>query len=150
MGLAGSDEYSVTTVSPNVLHVTPLCGTLTCDMRLRITDQPDKYEKLIADLAVREGFESDAPRASKPLFVREDSDLVQGLLAAYREVTGDMTAPLIIGGGTYAKVIPGMVAFGCEPVDAPSRAHQADEYATREELLTAARVYARAIYNITK
>ena len=150
MGLAGSDEYSVTTVSPNVLHVTPLCGTLTCDMRFRITDQPDKYEKLIADLAVREGFESDAPRASKPLFVREDSDLVQGLLAAYREVTGDMTAPLIIGGGTYAKVIPGMVAFGCEPVDAPSRAHQADEYATREELLTAARVYARAIYNITK
>ena len=150
MGLAGSDEYSVTTVSPNVLHVSGSCGSLLCDMRFRITDEPEKYEKLLAGLAEKEGFTLDAGHVTRPLFVREDSDLVQGLLSAYREVTGDMHEPLIIGGGTYAKVIPGMVAFGCEPIDEPSRAHQADEYAERGELLRAAKVYARAIYNITK
>ena len=150
MGLAGKDEYSVTTVSPNVLHADAGSGCLLCDMRFRITDEPERYVELLSGLAQREGFTLDTGHVTRPLFVREDSDLVKGLLSAYRDVTGDMHEPLIRGGGTYAKVIPGMVAFGCEPIDEPSRAHQADEYAARGELLRAAKVYARAIYNITK
>ncbi|MBQ9388316.1 MAG: Sapep family Mn(2+)-dependent dipeptidase [Lachnospiraceae bacterium] len=150
MGLSGSDEYSVTTVSPNILHMDRAGGTLTNDMRYRVTDKPEKYKKLLAQLAERENVSVDYSHVTAPLFADKTAPLVSSLLSAYRDVTGDMTEPLVIGGGTYAKVIPGMVAFGCEPVDEPSRAHQADEYITRAELLSAARVYARAIYNLTK
>lgn len=150
MGLSGSDEYSVTTVSPNILHMDGAGGTLTNDMRYRVTDKPEKYKKLLAQLAERENVSVDYSHVTAPLFADKTAPLVSSLLSAYRDVTGDMTEPLVIGGGTYAKVIPGMVAFGCEPIDEPSRAHQADEYITRAELLSAARVYARAIYNLAK
>ena len=41
-----------------------------------------------------------------------DSPVLGALLSAYREVTGDDSRPISIGGGTYAKAMPNMVAFG--------------------------------------
>ena len=34
------------------------------------------------------------------------------MMSAYREVTGDDSRPISIGGGTYAKAMPNMVVFG--------------------------------------
>ena len=44
---------------------------------------------------------------------------MQSLLAAYRQETGDLSAPLAIGGGTYAKAMENIIAFG--PVFPPAR-----------------------------
>ena len=37
---------------------------------------------------------------------------LQSRLAAYREQTGDMGEPLVVGGGTYARAMKNIVAFG--------------------------------------
>lgn len=150
MGFALSDDLSETTVSPNMLQINETEGSLLCDMRFAVTHNSEKYRQLLEELAQKEHLTAKHAAAAEPLFVSADTPLVKSLLKAYRDVTGDMRDPLIIGGGTYAKVIPNMVAFGCEPTDEPGRAHQANEYITADELLRAAKVYARAVYNLSK
>lgn len=61
------------------------------------------------------------------LYIAEDAPLIKTLLAVYRDITGDMTAPLKTGGGTYARELPNAVAFGCTPLDIDINMHRADE-----------------------
>ncbi|HOQ03239.1 MAG TPA: dipeptidase PepV [Bacillota bacterium] len=74
-----------------------------------------------------------------------DSFLVKTLLQIYREETGDYSPPIAIGGGTYAKVIPGGVAYGPVRPGTPETAHQADEFISIEDLLLLVKIYARAM-----
>ena len=63
-----------------------------------------------------------------PLFVPEDHPLVTGLLAAYKNVTGEKDArPIAIGGATYARVLPCGVAFGPIFPGEKSYIHMRDE-----------------------
>ena len=84
----------------------------------------------------------------EPLLAQEDDPTAARLLKAYRDFTGDLSAPLVIGGGTYAKELPGVLAFGPIFAHTPNLCHQADEYISREDLLAAAKIYARAIYEL--
>lgn len=61
------------------------------------------------------------------LYIEEDAPLIRELLGVYRKITGDMTKPLKVGGGTYARELPNAVAFGCTPVDIDINMHRADE-----------------------
>lgn len=61
------------------------------------------------------------------LYIPTDAPLIKTLLKVYRSITGDMTAPLHVGGGTYARELPNAVAFGCTPVDIDINMHRADE-----------------------
>lgn len=144
-GVAGEDELSRTTHAPTVCHFTETGFSLICDMRFRLTDHKEKYIDLLTALAEKEGFTFTSHGAQDPLYLGGDHPLAGKLLTSYREVTGNMAEPIIIGGGTYAKVMPNFLAFGPEPYGEPARAHQADEFISREELLNAAKIYARAI-----
>ena len=50
-----------------------------------------------------------------PLFFPRESPLVNALYKAYTDVTGDTEhKPMVIGGGTYAKSLKNIIAFGPE------------------------------------
>ena len=85
-----------------------------------------------------------------PLYLGPDHPLVKQLLAVYREFTGDMTEPLMIGGGTYAKTFPNCLAFGPEKIGEPNLVHQANEFITQANFLELSKIYARAIYALAK
>ncbi|MDE7164269.1 MAG: Sapep family Mn(2+)-dependent dipeptidase [Clostridiales bacterium] len=61
------------------------------------------------------------------LYIAEDAPLITALLEVYRSLTGDMTQPLQVGGGTYARELPNAVAFGCTPLGVDINMHRADE-----------------------
>jgi succinyl-diaminopimelate desuccinylase len=82
----------------------------------------------------------------KPHYTDPDSFLVKELLRVYREETGDMSPPIAIGGGTYAKVIPGGVAYGPGKPGTPELAHQANEAISVDDLMQLVRIYARALF----
>ena len=63
----------------------------------------------------------------------------------YRQVTGDDAQPTVIGGGTYARAMPGIVAFGPMRPDRECTEHQKDEYILVEDLLTAKEIYRQTI-----
>ena len=150
VGIDGRDEKSVTTASPNVCHIDGKGGRITTDVRYIVSDTQEKYKKIIGEFAAARGWEGEITYCQNPLNVSESEPFIQSMLAAYREVTGDVDArPIVIGGGTYAKTIPNFVAFGPSQADT-MRAHQANEFITKGELLEASKIYARAIYELVR
>lgn len=87
----------------------------------------------------------------KPIYIEEDSKFITTLMDVYRKHTGDCESkPLVIGGGTYAKACEGIVAFGPLFPGEPEYAHQPNECIKIENLVLAAKIYADAIYSLTK
>lgn len=84
-----------------------------------------------------------------PVYLSTDEEFVQKMLQAYSDETGDTECtPLVIGGGTYAKMFKRVLAFGALFPGDEDRMHQADERINIEQMMKAARVYARAIKSI--
>ena len=64
------------------------------------------------------------------LYLPEDCELVQTLLHVYADETGLSAIPKSIGGGTYAKAIPNVVAFGPIFPGDEVREHKPDEFSS--------------------
>lgn len=73
---------------------------------------------------------------------------MQSLLAAYRQEPGDLSAPLAIGGGTYAQAMENIIAFGPVFPGEESQEHQADEYIALDNIERLHRIYAQAFQNL--
>lgn len=85
-----------------------------------------------------------------PLYFPKDHPLINTLLNVYEEETGDKGEAFAIGGGTYAKEMPNIVAFGPIFPGKPDLDHQANEYIEIEDLVMNAKIYAKAIYELAK
>ena len=83
------------------------------------------------------------------LFFPRESPLVEALYKAYVDVTGDTAnEPMVIGGGTYAKSLKNIIAFGPEKLGIDYRIHGADEYILVSGMEEAVLVYMEAIKNL--
>lgn len=85
-----------------------------------------------------------------PLYFDPEHELIKKLKKVYYEQTGDSPELLSIGGGTYAKEMPNIVAFGPIFPGKPDLDHQANEYIEIEDLVLNSKIYAHAIYELAK
>lgn len=113
------------------------------DIRHPITYRKDDITAILKEelsgLELEQGF------FHLPLFVDRHNELVEGLLSAYNETTGQNAEPVSIGGGTYARVLPLGVAFGpCFP-GGNSGMHCADEYMELSDFEKMSEIYYRAL-----
>lgn len=88
--------------------------------------------------------------AQEPHYVPESDPLVQTLLSVYTEHTGLEGHEMIIGGGTYGRILDRGVAFGAQMPGAPDIMHLPNEYIKIEDVVRAAAIYADAIYRLAK
>ena len=96
------------------------------------------------------GFTKVSETHKKALYVDPRTPYIQTLLQVYGEMTDFQPGTLSIGGGTYAKAIPNIVAFGpIFPGDAV-REHLPNEYWEIEKLVLNAHIYAEALYRLAK
>lgn len=86
----------------------------------------------------------------RPLFFPADHPLIKTLESVYQSQTGQEATLLAIGGGTYAKAMPNIVAFGPIFPGQPDLDHQPNEFMSVEDLAANARMYAQAIYALAK
>lgn len=106
----------------------------------------DVYCTGVYEAVAKAGWQLEAGRAVAPIVHPRAGDLVQTLMAVYKDHTGDTEAqPISIGGGTYARSIPGIVAFGPLFPHSHDTMHQADEYITKADFNLLVRIYADAI-----
>ena len=77
--------------------------------------------------------------------IDKNGAVIQTLLSAYRDETGDMSEPTVIGGGTYARAMNGIVAFGPMLPGRELTEHQANEYIYLSDLILAKEIYKTAI-----
>lgn len=90
-------------------------------------------------------------REQAPINLDPDTELVSTLMKIYRKHTGDMSSkPMVIGGGTYARAMENIVAFGARFPGEPELGHQKNERISVDDLVKLAKIYAEAIYELAK
>ncbi|MFO7848960.1 MAG: Sapep family Mn(2+)-dependent dipeptidase, partial [Spirochaetia bacterium] len=123
---------------------------LTVNIRYPISFEGEKVIEGIKGALDGTGIEAGAAGDVKPLFVPKNDELVQKLMDAYREETGDYASgPITIGGGTYARALPKGVAFGALFPGKEKLAHEKNEYIEIDDLISATRIFASAMYALS-
>ena len=121
----------------------------TIDIRFPVTYSVEDMLKMCEGKLEDENGRIEIHTTTKPLFFPKESPLVEALYKAYTDVTGDTeNKPLVIGGGTYAKSLKNIIAFGPEKPGVDYRIHGADEYTLVSEVEETVQVYMEAIKNL--
>lgn len=123
---------------------------LTINFRYPVTKTYDDCAPAVLRAFTGAGFALEREVHKPCLYIPEDSELVQTLLRVYREKTGLSAAPKSIGGGTYAKAIPNVVAFGPIFPGDEVREHKPDEFIEVDKLMKNAQILAEAMYQLAK
>lgn len=146
---ACEDEYGALTLNNGVISMKDGVITGSIDIRFPVTMNSKQVVKMIQEHAEDEGGEIEVLSTTEPLFFPPDSPMVESLVKAYRDVTGDEEAELMtIGGGTYAKGIGNTIAFGGSFQGRDYRMHNANEFIDIEELNLQAEIYVQALKNL--
>ena len=88
-------------------------------------------------------------RHQEPVYFPADHPTVEKLMGIYRKHTGDEESkPMVIGGGTYARAMDHIVAFGARFPGRPELEHQRNEKISIDDLMLLSRIYAEAIYEL--
>lgn len=96
------------------------------------------------------GFNLDSETHKAKLYIPADSELVKNLLKVYKDHTGIDGVPKSIGGGTYAKSLPNILAFGPIFPGDEVREHKPDEFMEISSLVKNAQIIASAMYELAK
>ena len=110
-------------------------------------DFKEAFQK-VEEKAASFGLHAKLERLEQPLYVPEESVLVRTLQRIYQEQTQTEAEPIAIGGGTYAKTMENIVAFGPIFPGQDNVIHQKNEYISIPNLLKNTRIMAQAMYEL--
>lgn len=133
-----------------VVNMMPDKIVLSLNLRYPVTykydDMMDAFNKRIKDT----GMKVENMMHQAPLYFHKDNHIIKSLQKVYTEETGKEATLLAIGGGTYAKEMPNIVAFGPIFPGEPDLDHQANEYIDINNMILNAKIYAHAVYELAK
>ncbi|TZE81021.1 dipeptidase PepV [Calorimonas adulescens] len=149
-GVYLKDETGELTFNIGTVSVDENEGRLGLNIRYPVTYTYDDFIKPFNKKLEGTGIVIENMVAQNPLYFPKDHPLIQTLSKVYHEVTGNEPVLLAIGGGTYAKEMKNMVAFGPNFPGQPELDHQTDEYIAIDHLVQLAKIYGSAIYELAK
>lgn len=152
LGIGLEDEPSgKLTCNVGLMSYTAGVLKLTLDLRIPVTFTNLDVESVLNLKFATKGWDVSFGGFTEPLYYPADLPMISSLMDVYRKVTGDMDAnPVAIGGGTYAKAMDNIVAFGPGLPGREEVAHIADEYIFVKDLLIWTKIYAEAILALSK
>ena len=149
VGLKFADEYGDLTFCNGIVKTTDGVISCTIDIRVPVTLKKEEILKMCEGKLEDENGKIEIGEIGEPLFFPRESPLVNALYKAYVDVTGDTkNEPMVIGGGTYAKSLKNIIAFGPEKLGMDYHIHGADEFILVSEMEEAVLVYLEAIKNL--
>ena len=135
-----TNNFGVLTANENKLEV-------KLNYRYPVTKTYDMCGPQLMAAFETAGFRLAAATRKNRLYMHPESELVQRLMKVYTDCTGDVNAqPKSIGGGTYAKMLPNVVAFGPIFPGDEVREHTPDEFMELSRLADNANILAEAMY----
>ena len=151
LGIAMSDQISgALTVNLGIIRGGGEELSLTLDLRWPVTARYEDFADRLMGAMERGGFAGERTEGQDSIYMPPESPLVQALSKVYREQTGQEAELLSIGGGTYAKACPNLVAFGPLFPGQEMTEHQPDEYMEADTLLKNAQMMAAAIWELAR
>lgn len=139
------EETGETTVNVGVVHYAEEEVSATLDIRYPKNGDADVVLQHVTEALAPYGLEVLESDSEPVLYVSKESELVQKLMRVYRDNTGRDDQPLAIGGGTYAKMFPNMVAFGPTFPGQEDKIHQPNECISIDNLMLAVLLTAEAM-----
>ncbi len=110
-----------------------------------------EIEKIIISLNKKLPLNTTLLSESKPLLFDPHCKMVETLLKAYQDVTGDYKSKIMtIGGGTYAKECKNTIAFGSAFPGRDDKIHDANESIHLRDFEKSISIYATAIMYLTE
>lgn len=147
LGIAMSDEVSgILTMNLGVLRGDGSSLEVKLNYRYPVTKTFDQCGPQVKAAFEGAGFCQSASGHKEKLYMPPEHPLVRKLLKVYTDCTGLEAMPKSIGGGTYAKMIPNVLAFGPIFPGDEVREHKPDEFMELSRLLDNANILAEAMY----
>lgn len=150
LGVYYKDETGELTLNLGVVDIRDNSAAAYFNIRYPVTYKSSVFKPTVDEKARYYGVEIQEFRDSAPLYFPKDHPLVQTLQKVYNEQTGQNAAPIAIGGTTYAKSMPNIIAFGPIFPGKTDVDHQANEYIEIDDLILSAKIYGNAILELAK
>lgn len=119
--------------------------SLEADIRYPVTYSGEEVLDRMEKAAAPYGVKVETITSMDPVYMDKDGEIIGKLMSAYAEVTGDKREAQVMGGGTYARAMAGIVAFGSVFPGRECTEHQKDEWIYVEDLEKAREIYRLAI-----
>jgi succinyl-diaminopimelate desuccinylase len=124
---------------------------ISIDTRIPVTVSKDEVVSRLKAAAARYGLEYKQFDWLAPLYLPKGHPVIQTLLKVYRQFSGDLvTEPIALGGATYARAFENCVAFGPLFPDELLTEHEPNERVILKNLYLAMKIYAYAVYELTR
>lgn len=133
------------TINAGVIKADEKDITITLDIRIPIGFAVEDVIDRISKKVNKYGVSVELIEMEKSVFLDKKSPYILGLMEAYKEITGDDTQPMTMGGGTYARAMDNIVAFGPTFPGRECTEHQPNENVLIEDLYQARKIYRLAM-----
>lgn len=145
IGLGFCDETGATTVNAGILSIDEKEASVSLDIRYPAHFDYEEAKERVANIVKPYGVEAVWESHTPPLYLPKASPLIQTLTDTYTDLTGTSGEALATGGGTYARALSNICAFGPAFPGQPDVSHQANEHVEITELLAGASLYQEAL-----
>ncbi|MFV0255343.1 MAG: Sapep family Mn(2+)-dependent dipeptidase [Erysipelotrichaceae bacterium] len=141
--IAIKDQYGDLTLNLGVIKIVEDNLEITFDVRCpfthdlkEVTDKlPNSFDQWTTHILTQKAG----------IYVLEDSEYVQMLTKTANEVFNIDSKPITMGGGTYARGINNIIAFGPKFTDEDNHMHDANEFIREEHFFQLVEMYAVAL-----
>lgn len=124
-------------------------GKFTINIRYPVTCTEEQVFEPMETVLNRYDIGVVKNESKDPIYIDADDPMVKTLLEIYQKHTGDFESkPLVIGGGTYARSTPGIIAYGALFPNDIDLMHQKDEFIEIDRFEQMTKIYAEAIYKL--
>lgn len=148
-----TDTYNGEYIHHNVVSPTKIScrdGKLMVWFNMRFTwgEREARIQEVFEVLANRYGGALARSAFLPAVYVPRDRPFINAMQTAYQNVTGLPGGFVLEYGGTYAKAMPNVVAWGPVFPGGADTTHSENEYLTEQELLKCAKMFGEAIFAI--
>lgn len=140
-------DQGTLTLSPNLIRQEGDKVYVTCDCRIPYPETEESVCKIFDKFNIPYTTATRHP----PMCAEKDGFLVNALINAYNSVTGESAEPIAMGGSTFARAFKYGCSFGPDLNRGGSgNLHDANEFMSKDDLLTCYKIYKEAIFNLAK
>ena len=160
-----SDAAGNLTLNAGILRIDASSGELWIDIRYPVSKVGENVFREISDAAAKHSLRAEILSHALPLHKDTQDPLIESLMKVYHRFASEAFAisgpadarleeqdstPVAIGGGTYARSMPGLVAFGPQFPWDKDQAHCVDESVNEEIFYLFIDLYAEAIQSLSE
>lgn len=151
LGLESNDESGTLTVNVGKFNLDNNTIEFGLNIRIPVTIPLNDISKKLGIIANNyDNIYLNISEKKEPLYIDKSNTLVKTLCNIFNTKTNLDMEPIAIGGATYARAFDNCISFGANMPGNKDMCHQVDEYIEIDNLILSAKIYAEAIYELSR